>query len=160
MKTIKYQKQTHKREAIIDGKLTLVVVTIRHDDECGNGHNSFTITTDIYEQYQHIGEPTVKLSNGRTAWLSSCGCQHDVVRQVFPELAYLLKWHMMSTNGPLHYIANTLYWLDQNNLDYARKSAVWPDAEPQDITIESLNKRLPDLLQSFQHDIESLGLQY
>ena len=43
------------------------------------------------------------------ASITACGCQHDVVRQVFPELVKYLKWHLTSTDGPMHYIANTLY---------------------------------------------------
>ena len=157
---IKRQKQTYKRETFIDGHLALVVVTIRHDDECGNGHNTFAITTDIYEQYRQYHEPTVKLSNGRIAWLNSCGCQHDVVRRVFPELSHLIKWHLTSTDGPLYYHENTMYWVSQGNLDYARSCAVWPDAELSDFTHEALNARFATLMESFRHDITAQGLEY
>lgn len=71
---------------------------IRFDDECGNGHNTFAITADVYD-------PTVP---GRDKTVA-CGCMHDDIAKVFPELAPLIKWHLTSSDGPMHYIANTLY---------------------------------------------------
>lgn len=71
-----------------------LVATIRYDDKCGNGHNSFAITCDIYNKH------------GR--WESG-GCQHDQFIQAFPDYAHLVKWHLCSSDGPMHYIANTLY---------------------------------------------------
>lgn len=70
-----------------------IKVKISHDDNCGNGHNTFRITADIYE-------------NGR--WAAG-GCQHEEIVRFFPEFEPLIKWHLTSTDGPLHYIANTLY---------------------------------------------------
>lgn len=78
-------------------------VTIRHDDSCKNGRPSFGITVDGY-------------TNGRADW---GGASHDEIRKHFPELAPLLKWHLCSTDGPMHYIANTCYHagdLDHNGL--------------------------------------------
>lgn len=66
---------------------------LRFDDDCGNGHNTFSITMDSLAQ--HAG--------------AFGGCMHDEIAQVFPEYAHLIKWHLMSTDGPMHYIANTLY---------------------------------------------------
>ncbi len=68
-------------------------VTIRHDDNCRNGHPSFGMTVDGF-------------TNGRADW---GGAAHDAIREHFPELTPLLRWHLCSTDGPLHYIANTCY---------------------------------------------------
>lgn len=72
-------------------------VEIRFDDSCRNGHESFAIT----------GETRI-LRRGvyRT---DSCGRIHDQIARHFPELAPLIKWHLTSTDGPMHYIANTVY---------------------------------------------------
>lgn len=43
----------------------------------------------------------------------SGGCIHDEVAKHFPELAHLIKWHLSSTDGPMHYVANTVYWAEQ-----------------------------------------------
>lgn len=86
----------------------VIVAKVRHDDECGNGHNSFGITAEIYTPDRIPGETNIQ-HNGKTLWLSSCGCHHDEVAQYFPDLAPLIKWHLCSTDGPMHYIANTVY---------------------------------------------------
>lgn len=75
-----------------------IIANVRHDDECGNGHNTFSITADIYE----------KLKNGQ--WRDYAGgCCHDKVVKHFPELAPLIKWHLTSTDGPMHYLSNVVY---------------------------------------------------
>lgn len=68
-------------------------VEIRFDDNCRNGHASFAITGDGKR-------------NGR--W-DFGGCCHDEIAQRFPELKPLIKWHLCSTDGPMHYVANTLH---------------------------------------------------
>jgi len=156
----KNQKKQFKKETIIDGKLALVVLNMKHDDDCNNGHNTFSMVVDIYEKYGYQGEPTVKLSDGKTAWLSSCGCQHDVVEKVFFEFAHMIKWHLVSTDSPMHYIANSLYYAKEQYLQAARDCAVWPEAELKDFTKENLEKRLPALLENFKKDIEALGFTY
>jgi len=50
----------------------------------------------------------------RTKWLEdSFGCLHDEIRAHFPELASLIKWHLVAYPfKPMHYQANALYWLE------------------------------------------------
>lgn len=73
-------------------------VTIRWDDECGNGHNSFAITASVWTR-----------ESRRQGDIAAGGCLHDDIAKVFPELAHLTKWHLVSSDGPMHYIGNTLY---------------------------------------------------
>jgi len=97
-KLVKNQKIT-KIKTIGNERLT---VTIRHDDECGNGHNTFSITGDLYTKRTY--------KNGTVVWQDdACGMLHDEVARFFPGLAPLLKWHLCSTDAPMHYVANTLY---------------------------------------------------
>ena len=70
-----------------------LVVELRFDDECSNGHNTFSATATLYENQQ---------------WVAG-GCLHEEIVKWFPELAPLLKWHLTSTDGPMHYVANTVY---------------------------------------------------
>lgn len=65
-----------------------VKVFVRFDDECLNGHETFSITGET----RHTG-----------------GCIHETIAEAFPELEPLIKWHLVSTDGPMHYIANTTY---------------------------------------------------
>lgn len=103
-------KEYRKDYVNAQGEPETIIAHVRHDDECGNGHNSFAITADIYEAYAQRGEPTVKHKSGKTLWLNSCGCQHEEVAKHFPELAPFIRWHLSSTDGPMHYAANALYW--------------------------------------------------
>ena len=144
-KLTKKQTKQYIRTWTEDHKPHKLVVEVRHDDNCNNGHNSFAITADLY-----IGRR-----------LDSCGCQHDLVVQHVPELAPFIKWHLTSTDGPMHYIANTVYHAENDALDYARSSAVWPGATKEQLLDKAqLTRRLPQLMAKFQTDIESLGLVY
>lgn len=73
-----------------NGKNHTLFINLRFDDECNNGHNSFSIT-------------------GSCSVCGSCGAIHDEISKYAPEIAYLIRWHLTSTDGPLGYIANTLY---------------------------------------------------
>jgi len=123
--------------------LCSMTVTVRFDDRCRNGHNTFSITSNIRR-------------NGR--WESG-GCQHELIAMRFPELAPFIKWHLCSTDGPMHYVANTSYWAQQNNLEFARQSAIWPDATIEQLR-GALTPRLPALLESFKTAMEILGFTW
>jgi len=69
---------------------------VRFDDECGNGHNTFSITGEIYVP-------------GRRD-IEAGGCLHEEIAKAFPELAPFIKWHLVSTDGPMHYVANTVHF--------------------------------------------------
>lgn len=81
-----------------DGQQYKITAEVRFDDECKNGHKAFSI----------IGEV---LKNGRSGtWIiDRCGKVHDDIAKHCPNLVPYLKWHLCSTDGPLHYLANTLY---------------------------------------------------
>jgi hypothetical protein len=147
---------------------------VRYDDECGNGHNSFAITGEIYRPGRRDCE--------------ACGCLHEEIARVFPELAPFIKWHLSDTDGPMHYIANTLYWLGYDrrwsdgkpdsppNLEHARNTAVWPDmpetliapdttndgvfANRRNEVQQILEARVEDLRKEFQQAVESFGFTW
>lgn len=77
------------------GRNAALRVEVRFDDECRNGHNTFTITAEV------------RIPGRRD--IEACGCLHEDIAEVFPELAPLIKWHLVSSDGPMHYLANTLY---------------------------------------------------
>lgn len=128
------------------GKLEAIV---RYDDQCNNGHNTFSITGNVYS------------SNGRDI---GGGCIHDEIAKSFPQLKKYIKFHLMSSNGPLHYIANSLYWAEQSNLAAFRNSAIWPDATMDDLRDPNLKEvlaaRLPGIMAEFQLVIEELGFVF
>lgn len=187
------------------GKGAKITAKVRYDDECGNGHNTFAITGEV----RVPGERDI----------AAGGCLHTEIAKAFPELAPVIKWHLVSSDGPMHYIPNTVYHADSHGpthahvyysgpsnplglgdgreallgylkadaaraaegqdgyrvawdertakvarLDYARSSAVWPDATDEELTAPDLEDRLaarlPALLAEFRAAIESLGFTY
>lgn len=89
------------------GKGAAIWAHVRYDDECRNGHNSFSITG------------TIRVPGKRDC--AACGCLHEEIAQAFPELAHLIKWHLSSSDGPMHYIANTSYHAGDRDCSGRRK---------------------------------------
>ena len=165
----KQQTKTFGPKPIDDwGKNALIKAEVRYDDECNNGHNTFAITGEIYIPGRRDCE--------------ACGMLHEEIAKHFPELQPLLKYHLMSSDEPMHYIANTLYWLGYNaqwckgkpgdppNFEYAKSSAVWPDMPEnflagsqkytRDEIAERLTARLKNLQSDFRTAVESLGFTF
>lgn len=171
---MKFQALKYRVDFELGDKPKVLVAIVRYDDACGNGHNTFSITGEHYEHYPRRGELAVTHKRGKKLWLASCGCLHDDIRVHFPNLAPLLKWHLTSSDGPMHYVDNSLYWAgrqgwcnggpnDPPNLDHFRGAAVWPEAtqqDLQDVTEAELLRRLPALLAEFRQAVESLGFTY
>jgi len=143
------------REYTEDGEPRAAVLILHYDDQCGNGHNTFSATIGVYEVH-----------NGTRGEWCEGGANNDLIARVFPEYAKYLRWHLVSSNGPLHYIANTTYHAGDNerDLDAARHAAVWPDATDEDLISpglkERLEARLPKIMEDFKHDMEALGFIY
>lgn len=81
------------------GQKCAITAEVRFDDQCGNGHNTFSITG-------RIRDPKVNRYDG---WIAS-GCLHEEIAKHFPELAPFIKYHLVSTDGPMHYTANVCYF--------------------------------------------------
>lgn len=94
-----------------DGAEFKIKVIARYDDRCNNGHNTFSLTADIRE----------KKANGLWVWTSG-GCCHEEITKRFPELASLIKWHLCSSDGPMYYIANTVYSAGDRDCNGLRKN--------------------------------------
>lgn len=77
------------------GKDAMLSVECRYDDQCRNGHNTFAITADVRRP--------------RARDIEAGECLHDDIARVFPELAPLIQWHLVSADGPMHYLANAVY---------------------------------------------------
>lgn len=96
---VKEQKKKYGPKIYVEHGVTYkITAKVRHDDQCGNGHNTFSITGEIYR----------KAGNG--SWVDdSFGCIHEQIAEHFPDLAPFIKWHLTSTDEPMHYVANTVY---------------------------------------------------
>lgn len=97
-KLVKNQEQTHgpvkMRPGNGYGNNAKIRCTLRYDDRGGNGHNAFFITGEIFD--------------GRGKSVAG-GCIHDEIVKHFPQFAHLVKWHLCSSDGPMHYVGNTVY---------------------------------------------------
>lgn len=148
-----------------ENKVHELKATIRFDDECGNGYNAFSITAEKRNHNGHV---------------IACGYMHNMIEEHIPEWEPYIKWHLCSTNGPLHYIANSLYWLgvdqqwckgkpnDPPNWEHFKSTAIWhhapkwinqiPPEYIKEIVVPMLNERLPSLLAELRMEVEALGL--
>ncbi len=104
MKTTLTKSQFTTKEKFYkeDGQDYRIRVKIRYDDQCGNGHNSFSITAQIDEKRGGIYRDYMG------------GCCHKEISKHFPELKDAIKFHLCSSDGPMHYIANTIYHVDEH----------------------------------------------
>jgi hypothetical protein len=106
----KSQKKTYGPKIFKErGETYRITATVRHDDQCGNGHNSFAIT----------GEIDRKSGNHWTD--DAGGCIHEEIAKHFPDLKPFIKWHLMGTDMPMHYVANTVYLAGDRDCHGLRK---------------------------------------
>lgn len=86
-----------------------MIVTIRLDDDCKNGHNDFSITGNVYKDGKFI----------------SGGCIHDEILKVLPELKIFVDLHLSDAKGvPMYAIEKSYYYLSKEGIktmqDYLR----------------------------------------
>ena len=113
--TFTYQKwisEPRKFKGKYAEKGEMIRCEIRFDDSCRNGHNSFAITGETF------------IPGKRD--IESGGCIHKEIAAHFPELSHLIRWHLVSTDAPMHYVANAMY--HASNRDYQGKLAGEPYA--------------------------------
>ena len=88
------------RKIRYNNRACTIVVKLSFDDECGNRRNDFSITGEITYDVKPAGHYDRDAAGG---------CIHQDIAKHFPELAGLVKWHLMFTDGPMGYPANPLY---------------------------------------------------
>lgn len=143
----------HSERRPIDGYgqgATLQVV-LGFDDDCRNGHNTFTATAEV------------RRPGARD--LEACGMMHEAIEEIFPELAPLLKWHLVSTDGPLHYVANTVYHAGDRDHNGRREGE--PSAWVHGVRFGSnpilhkLTNKFADFLEAaVRFDLEVVGIDH
>lgn len=112
----------------------------------------------------------------------SGGTAHESIVQHFSELAPYVKWHLVATDGPIHYIANAKYWweiatgklapsehqridpwdafkstiifggLPTDEVEFPLKGQPWDEVKAW------LMGRRPLLMETFQHAMTTLGV--
>jgi len=82
-----------------DGRKYRLIARASFDDECHNGHATFSLTGELSTFPEH---------RARWVWIAG-GCLHEDIAKRIPELERYIKWHLCSTDGPMYYISNTVY---------------------------------------------------
>src|SRR5882724_6961369 len=78
-----------------------VIIKIRLNDDCHNGHQDFAITANVY--------PTGKRGDRN---LISAGCCHEEILKARPDLKPFVDLHLSTAKGvPMYAIANGFYHL-------------------------------------------------
>lgn len=81
-----------------------ITVTIRLNDDCGNGHQDFSITGDIYKANARKSDKNHLMG----------GCIHEEILKVFPEFQIFVNLHLCDFNGvPTYAVENGFYHLTQ-----------------------------------------------
>lgn len=158
VKTVEKKNLETKNHGKVDAYLTL-----RYDDKSNDGYNLFSINVQAYQP----------VKNKSYKDLVTAAEFYQFIKYYFPEYQYVAKWNACSSNGPRHYLTDTLYWIDSRNkkgwteeknreyLERARYCARWPNAKVEDLLSEKkLVRRLPAIMRGFKKDMESLGFVY
>ena len=87
-------------------------VCLRYDDECGNGHNTFSATASVYGGPLFFPNPKTRAerranAEPKIAW--SCLGPMAKAAPHIPDFAEFDKWHGCSSDGPLHYPGNAVF---------------------------------------------------
>lgn len=73
--------------------------------------NYFSITGEVYVPGGNAFGHERRVIRGVLCTLQACGRVDEEIAEAFPELAPLQRWHLCSLTEPLHYVANSWYWL-------------------------------------------------
>lgn len=151
---ISKQKFTVSRYCTIDGERVHVRASVRFDDECRNGHETFAITGEVREVRKDFTTGLEYTPSG-DRYMISGGCVHEQIAAAFPELGPFIKWHLTSTDGPMHYAANVIYLAgdkDHNGLRAGepriyREGLRFPNGLFYSVESSSLLNHLRDLIE-------------
>lgn len=176
-------------------KTSMKTTEWREYDEGGRRHRArvmygidgaFAVRHNQAPHFSMICEVEVQI--GSQEWLYTRGGRDDVIiSRHFPDLAPLQRWQLCALGeGPLHYLANALFWLDRaaeriprgtssidkQAIDLFRETIIYGELpvdgawdlsrDPKTLDREAvrawLEARLPALLERFEADMRAAGV--
>lgn len=93
-----------------------LIIKIRLNDECKNGHQDFSITGTTYRPFEKGDrkDGDWKVFNGKNYTFDSGGCIHETILKAKPSLKIFVDLHLCDYKGiPMHAVANGFYHLRQ-----------------------------------------------
>lgn len=103
MKTNNLKFTATKLNVLSYGERADIIVNIRLNDECKNGHQDFSITADIYKAGRR----------GDRNFIAG-GCCHKEILEHFPKFKIFVDLHLCDFNGaPMYPEANGLYHMQE-----------------------------------------------
>lgn len=129
-----------------------IIVRIRLNDECKNGHQDFSITGDIYKANAPKSNKNHLMG----------GCIHEEILKAFPEFKIFVNLHLCDFDGvPMHAVENGFYHLTQgiNNTKPENKNFTSEYCEYYRISLDQFEvlRQSKNKLQ-FALNLESLGI--
>lgn len=97
----------------------VLIINLKFEKRGENDGDFFDITANLFDRDYIPFERYYLNKNGNKRYLGACGCLHDEIAIHAPELKHLIKWNGTSTNGPLYYIENTLYHVEEHGPTHA-----------------------------------------
>lgn len=91
-----------------------VIIQIRLNDECKNGHQDFSITGTTYRPFEKGDrkDGDWKVFNGKNYTFDSGGCIHETILKARPDLKIFVNLHLCDYEGiPMHAVENGFYHL-------------------------------------------------
>jgi len=157
------------RKQLRDGDVFIATAEL---SSIGDQAPYFSITGYLYDRNRNNGDSCVMNAAGRRRWLGSCGCLHDETAEYIPEFAPLIRWHLTSTDGPMHYMANAIYHAgfclgmeNSRNIEHLKSTIVYGAVETDAaVDLESLDAaglqaflvaRFPALMAQFKADVNA-----
>ena len=148
------------------------IVTTAAITQHGRQSPYFCITSTTYQTQRVPEKPYV---NG-LGYANGGGRQDELIAEYFPELAHYQRWNLMSYDGPMHYVANSIYHRKNGEIDLFYRSCVFGALESDkesyddaldgislidldgqlDATQKWLEDRLSNLIELFAEDMKEL----
>lgn len=127
-----------------NGDLFRIEVAISLDDNCNNGHCTFSTTGDIYRIYDNRPKDYAK-----------SGCIHEDILKHFPEFKIFTELHVRDCHGaPMYSVVNSTWHMKNSNKDIAMRYLR--------ITESEYDELLPivktDDILYFQYRLQKLGI--